>query len=247
VSRPYVLIHSPGVGLPATERLCPHDTTSVAGRSGRNPTPKSLGVAPCGHRRRCGYSKHLGVNQWSLSIKQSTMEARSLNLVRLSRNPFALASWFVNARVDLLLVFPFILFFFVQLAHHQMWRDETNAWALAAESRTLGDLTYFARNEAHPFLWYVLLWIVSRATASLIALKFVAAVVGTSNYLVLGLFSPFSRLEKLLLYCSYYISFEYEVLARMYGVMLLLVLLYLRSRTSRPLNVPLNASAVHRS
>jgi hypothetical protein len=175
------------------------------------------------------------------------MEARSLNLVRLSRNPFALASWFVNARVDLLLVFPFILFFFVQLAHHQMWRDETNAWALAAESRTLGDLTYFARNEAHPFLWYVLLWIVSRATASLIALKFVAAVVGTSNYLVLGLFSPFSRLEKLLLYCSYYIPFEYEVLARMYGVMLLLVLLYLRSRTSRPLNVPLNASAVHRS
>ena len=169
------------------------------------------------------------------------MGARSLNPVRLSRNPFALASWFVNARVDLLLVFPFILFFFVQLAHHQMWRDETNAWTLAAGSRTLGDLIYFARNEAHPFLWYVLLWIVSRATASLIALKFVAAIVGTSNYLVLGLFSPFSRLEKLLLYCSYYISFEYEVLARMYGVMLLLVLLYLRSRTSRPLNVPLNA------
>ena len=169
------------------------------------------------------------------------MGARSLNPVRLSRNPCALASWFVNARVDLLLVFPFILFFFVQLAHHQMWRDETNAWTLAAGSRTLGDLIYFARNEAHPFLWYVLLWIVSRATASLIALKFVAAIVGTSNYLVLGLFSPFSRLEKLLLYCSYYISFEYEVLARMYGVMLLLVLLYLRSRTSRPLNVPLNA------
>jgi hypothetical protein len=68
------------------------------------------------------------------------MEARSLNLVSLSRNPFALASWFVNARVDLLLVFPFILFFFVQLAHHQMWRDETNAWALAAESRTLGEV-----------------------------------------------------------------------------------------------------------
>jgi hypothetical protein len=169
------------------------------------------------------------------------MGARSLNAARLSRSPFASASRFVDARIDILLVFPFILFFFLQLAHHQMWRDETNAWALAARSRTLGELIYFARNEAHPYLWYVLLWIVSRASASLVALKFVAAVVGTSNYLVLGLFSPFSRLEKLLLFCSYYISFEYEVLARMYGVMLLLVLLYLRSRTSRPLNVPRNA------
>ena len=129
---------------------------------------------------------------------------------------------------------PVYSLFFLQLAHHQMWRDETNAWALAARSRTLGELFYFARNEAHPYLWYILLWIASRATASVLALKFVAAIVGAANYLLLALFSPFSRLEKLLFFCSYYISFEYSVLARMYGIMLLLVLLYLRSKHPDP-------------
>jgi hypothetical protein len=169
------------------------------------------------------------------------MVTRSLSAARLSRPLFPLVSWFIESRIDLSLVLPFILFFFLQLAHHQMWRDETNAWALAARSRTLGELFYFARNEAHPYLWYILLWIASRATASVLGLKFVAAIVGAANYLVLALFSPFSRLEKLLFFCSYYISFEYSVLARMYGIMLLLVLLYLRSRTSRPYSVSRNA------
>ena len=146
----------------------------------------------------------------------------------------ALPSWFRKSRLDLLLVLPFIILFAVQLTHHQMWRDETNAWELAVHSPTLGALLHYLQYEAHPYLWYFLLWIVSRGFASVVALKWVAAVVGTSIYLVLALWSPFSRAEKVLLFCGYYISFEYTVIARMYGVMLLLVLLYLRSRTSQP-------------
>jgi hypothetical protein len=176
------------------------------------------------------------------AIKQNVMGAQSsIDAARSSRKLPDVASWFQKSRVDLLLVLPFVIVFFVQLAHHQMWRDETNAWALSANSRTFGELFYFARNEAHPYLWYILLWIVSRVTASVVALKFVAALVGTCTYLVIALASPFSRLEKILLFCSYYISFEYAVLARMYGVMLLLVLLYLRDRASQPRNVLRNA------
>jgi hypothetical protein len=164
-------------------------------------------------------------------IKQSVME-----------NKFPIVAKFIHrSRVDFLLVLPFILFLFLQLAHHQMWRDETNPWALAVNSRTPGELIYFARNEAHPFLWYLILWIVSRGTSSLIALKCVAAFVGACSYLVIALWSPFSRLEKILLFCCYYISFEYAVFARMYGVMLLLVLLYVRSRTLHPNKLVLNA------
>jgi hypothetical protein len=152
----------------------------------------------------------------------------------LHRQPSGFAGWFPRSRADLFWVLPFILFFLVQLAHHQMWRDETNAWELAVHSPTPRALFQYARYEAHPYLWYLLLWIVSRVSVSLIALKGVAAVIGLGNYLVLALWSPFSRVEKVLLFCGYYISFEYTVLVRMYGVMLLFVLLYLRSRTSQP-------------
>ena len=80
------------------------------------------------------------------------MEAKVLRPTRPSSELSKSASWFFKSRIDLLLVLPFILFFFLQVAHHEMWRDETNAWALAARSRTLGELFYFARNEAHPYL-----------------------------------------------------------------------------------------------
>ena len=143
---------------------------------------------------------------------------------------------------NFLLVLPFLLFFFVQVFHHQTWRDELNPWAMATQSRTLGALFHLARNEAHPYLWYVLLWVVSRVSVSAIALKWIAALVGAGNYLLLAFASPFTRLQKVLLFCSYYISFEYSVFARMYGVMLLLILLYLRSRTSQPKRVVRNAA-----
>ena len=173
-------------------------------------------------------------------VNQSALGAGGLDAATLPGEQPAPASRFYPRFIDLLLVLPFVLFFFVQLAHHQMWRDETNPWALAVRSRTLGELFYFARNEAHPYLWHLLLWIVSRATVSLIALKCVAAVVGAMNYLLLALSSPFSKLEKILFFCSYYVSFEYAVFARMYGLMLLLVFLYLRSRTSQPQNIARN-------
>jgi hypothetical protein len=161
--------------------------------------------------------------------------------VKFHRDPPALPPWLRKSRVDLLLVLPFLIFFFVQVAHHQMWRDETNPWEFAIHSQTLGALLRYIQYEAHPYIWYLLLWVVSRFTISLVALKCIAAVVGACNYLVLALWSPFSRLERVLLFCGYYISFEYSVIARMYGVMLLLVLLYLRSRTSQPQRPILNA------
>jgi hypothetical protein len=136
--------------------------------------------------------------------------------------------------INLLLVLPFLAFFLFQLAHHQMWRDETNPWALTLHSHSFGQLLYFIRNEAHPYLWYVLLWIVSRVATSLTALKLIAAAIVLTNYLLLAFSSPFSRLEKLLLYCGYYISFEYAVFARMYGLVLLFAFLYLRGRVSNP-------------
>ncbi len=142
---------------------------------------------------------------------------------------------------DLALVLPFILLFLVQLAHHALWRDELNAWGIAAASHSLRQLFYYVHYEGHPSLWYVLLWVVSRATDNPAAMKLLEACIGIAIYLLLALRSPFSRVEKALLYCSYFISFEYTVLSRMYGICLLLVLLYAAQRAAHPARVLLNA------
>jgi hypothetical protein len=135
---------------------------------------------------------------------------------------------------NLLLTLPFLLLLWIDLAHHQLWLDELNAWGLSAASPTLKSLFANVRYEGHPWLWYFILWIPAQFTHDPVALKWVAALIGAATYLVIGMLSPFTRGEKLLLFLSYFIAFEYTVLSRTYCPMFLLAFLYAWRRTSRP-------------
>ena len=58
-------------------------------------------------------------------------------------------------------------------------------------------------------------------------MRVLGGVVGLGSYFTIGLRSPFNRLEKVLLFLCYFVCFEYSVIVRMYGVLLLLLVLYL--------------------
>jgi hypothetical protein len=134
-------------------------------------------------------------------------------------------------RSNLLLTVPFLVLYLVQLVHHRMWRDELNAFGIAVASPTLSSLFHHIRYEGHPWLWYTLLWIIAHITVDPIGMKIFEGLIGVSIYLVIGLASPFSRTEKVLIFLGYFVSFEYTVLSRMYGLLLLLLVLYLRLRS----------------
>ena len=137
---------------------------------------------------------------------------------------------------DLLLALPFLLLNYLQLAHHVLWRDELNALAITWASPTIPSLFWHIHHEGHPWLWYMILWIPSRFTQSLLVLKVVQGIVSTAIILFVALRSPFRRWEKGLVLAGYFFVFEYTVLSRMYGVMLLLFVIYLWRRTTRPEN-----------
>jgi hypothetical protein len=139
-----------------------------------------------------------------------------------------------TALPKLLLTSPFLLLFLAQLARHEMWRDELNAFGIARASPNLSSLLRHVHYEGHPWLWYWMLWVVTRLTSSPIGMKVLQAAIGTAVYVLIGLASPFSRVEKVLIFLSYFISFEYTVLSRMYGVVLLLLLVYLQQRARYP-------------
>lgn len=135
---------------------------------------------------------------------------------------------------DLLLTLPFIVLFWFNLAHHEMWLDELNAWGISVASPTLRALFANVHYEGHPWLWYLILWIPSRFTHAAVAMKWVEALVGTAVYLVIGLLSPFTRLQKVLVFLNYFVIFEYTVISRTYGLMLLFALLYVWRRAAKP-------------
>lgn len=133
----------------------------------------------------------------------------------------------------LLLAIPFLVLCYVQLAHHILWRDELNALAIAWASPTIPSLFWHVHHEGHPWLWYMILWIPSRFTQSVLVLKFVQGIVSTAIILVVAWRSPFRTWEKALVLGSYFFVFEYTVLSRMYGVMLLAFVLYMDNRVRK--------------
>lgn len=128
-------------------------------------------------------------------------------------------------------VLPFLVLFWVNIAHHTMFFDEVNAWAISAASPTLSKLFYYVHFEGHPWLWYFILWFPSRLTHDPVGMKWVEAALGTGIILILGTLSPFTYKQRALILSSYFLVWEYTVMCRMYSVMLLLVLFYVWRRT----------------
>ena len=155
-------------------------------------------------------------------------ESVTAGAVPLMSNPKS--EWLAN----LVLTLPFLILYWADLAHHTLFFDELNAWAIAAASPTLPKLFHLVHYEGHPWLWYFLLWLPSRFTHDPRAMLWIVAPVGTAIYLVVGMLSPFTRLQKGLVFLSYFVAFEYTVMNRMYCVMFLMALLYVVRRMRNP-------------
>ncbi len=132
----------------------------------------------------------------------------------------------------------FILLSLVTLLRHEMWRDELQAWLLAREQTSFGDLFQAARYEKHPMAWFIVLFLLSRWTSSPLAMQLLHVGLATlSAWLVLR-FAPFSGLQKVLLIFSYYLFYEYNIISRNYALGVLALFLFCHSYVSpkkRPL------------
>ena len=100
--------------------------------------------------------------------------------------------------------------------NHELWGDEIHSWNIVKGSHSFQELFQNIRYEGHPPFWYCYLYCFAQFSHSLICLKIAQFVFVAGAAVVLLFFSPFSRLQKVLLLCGYYFVFEYAVLARNY-------------------------------
>ncbi len=140
------------------------------------------------------------------------------------------------------------------IAHHEPWADEAQAWQLA-RSLPLHDLFLTHLHfEVHPILWYVLLRILNLGHVSYDGMHWVCGAIAVVTTAIFLYASPFPRYLKALLPFTYFLLFQYVVVAR--GYVLVPLLLYLvawrwkRGATSIALflgllaNVELHAAAI---
>jgi hypothetical protein len=79
--------------------------------------------------------------------------------------------------------------------------------------------------EAHPGLWYLCLWVMARLHVSYAGMHWITGLVAFAGIAVLVLAAPFPRFLKLLLPFTFFLAYQYAVVARSY--VLIPVLLFL--------------------
>jgi hypothetical protein len=122
----------------------------------------------------------------------------------------------------------------VVILHHEMWRDELQAWRIATASHSLSDLVENARYEGHPLLWYLCLYALSRVSSDPILMQVFHLGIGIATIFVLCRYAPFTRWQKVCLACGYFFFYEYLILSRNYALGVLALVSFCAIRTKRP-------------
>jgi hypothetical protein len=104
----------------------------------------------------------------------------------------------------------------ISLLHHEMWRDELQAWRIAASSSSLRDLFRNVRYEGSPALWHLTLYVLSRFSDHPAVMQAFHLVLATAGIYLISRFAPFTRLQKLFFSLGYFPLYEYGVISRNY-------------------------------
>jgi hypothetical protein len=128
------------------------------------------------------------------------------------------------------------------IPYHEAWSSEAQAWQLGRQlGRTLSlhDLLLkYVRYEGAPCLWHVLLWVLIRAHVSYSGVHWICGAIATVATSLLVFRSPFPRYLKLTLPFTFFLLFQYAVVARSYVLVPLLLYLVALCWKRRPVRLP---------
>ena len=128
---------------------------------------------------------------------------------------------------------------FVLIAHHEVSRDEVRAYSIARAASDPVDLVRNRLvNEGHPPLWYLTLWLGSRAWDDYAVLKIASLIAGLSVASVVFLASPFPLIHRCIFLFGSFPLFFFSVLCRGYGLAALLILLLAVEYSRVPMGSP---------
>jgi len=123
------------------------------------------------------------------------------------------------------------------LPRHEPWADESQAWLIARDLDLRTIWFHELRYEGTPGLWHTILWIAQHwFHASYAGLSIIGAVCAAAGVAFILWKSPFPRPLTYLMVFSYFLVYQYAIVARSYNLLPLLVFAaaYLYRDRSRP-------------
>ena len=130
-------------------------------------------------------------------------------------------------------VFAFIVIMLISILHHEVWRDEIEAWLIAQHSGSIGELFQNFKYEGHPCLWFFLLYVITRFTDQMFFMQLLHVLIATGSIYVFVRYAPLSKLHKVLFCFGYFSAYEYAVISRNYAIGILLIFIFCALYVSR--------------
>ncbi len=120
----------------------------------------------------------------------------------------------------------FIILGIFGVLHHDLWRDELQAWLIARYSHSIPELLYNLRYESHPPLWYFLLFWFKNITSNPKSMQFLHLGLASINAWLVLKFAPFSRLQKVFLIFGWFLFYEFALISRSYVLGVFFIFLF---------------------
>ena len=110
--------------------------------------------------------------------------------------------------------------------HHEPWRDEVRALSIAIEPDHFWEIAPQLHEEGHPIVWYLILRAAWTITGTPVVLKVAAVTIATCAVYLFLFHSPFPLPQRVLFVFGTIPLYEYSVIARNYGIAMLLLFLF---------------------
>jgi len=143
--------------------------------------------------------------------KLSSITENLITRLRVSEKVFITGSLAIYAAIVIFSAF-----------HHEPWRDEAQSWMLTRDYGILFMFDSISYN-GHPLLWHLILHPFARLGFPYATMFIIHICLAVTAVFLLLKYAPFSRMTKVFFVFSYFMSYEYSVIARNYCISILLL------------------------
>ncbi len=135
--------------------------------------------------------------------------------------------------VTILILLIWLTVVIVVSTYHEVWRDEVRTFSVAIESESLWSLQAALKHEGHPILWYLILRAAFYVMHTPLALQVVSICIAFASVVIFCRYAPFPVWQKILFIWGVLPIYEYCIMARDYGISMLLFFVFATLYTQR--------------
>ncbi len=122
-----------------------------------------------------------------------------------------------------LVVLLYAVLLFSLVPKHEPWLDEAQAWLLARDSSLTDLFATYLRYEGSPGLWHLILMLPAKFGLPYITLNFISGVLAIIGVALVVFYSPFPAIVRAIYPFTYFVFYQYAIVARSYVLMSLIL------------------------